>query len=257
MHLGNGAITPECAAVAFGAAAAGLGMSAVAMRRSGVTREKLVLAAALGSLVFAAQAINVPVGSGVSAHLVGGVLLAAVLGPGLGAWTMAVVLAVQALVLGDGGLIALGANVLNMALVPAGIVAVAKTLAIRGEDSLSFSRVGTGAAVAMVLAAGLIVAESAAFRPASELAGWSRFAAAMMGTHLWIGVLEGVLTAAIVVALAWITSPSEVRGAIRPRLAYVVAAILVVAALVPLSSELPDGYEAAAQSSGMSWLLGE
>jgi cobalt/nickel transport system permease protein len=257
MHLGNGAITPECAAIAYGAAAAGLATSAVAMRRSGVTREKLLLAAALGTLVFATQAINVPVWSGISAHLVGGVLLAAILGPGLGAWTMALVLAIQALVLGDGGLAALGANVLNMALVPAGIVAVAKQVAVRSEETPRLFLLGAAAALAVVIAAGLIVAETAAFRPTDELAGWSRFAAAMLGTHLWIGLLEGVLTAAIVAALAWITSPAEGRVAAGPRLAYVVAAILLIAALVPLSSELPDGYEAAAQTSGMQWLLAE
>ena len=151
MHLGNDAITPECAAIAFGAAAAGLATSAVAIRRTGITRDKLLLAAALGSLVFAVQAINVPVWSGISAHLVGGVLLAAILGPGLGAWTMAVVLAIQALVLGDGGLAALGANVLNMALVPAGMVAVAKRFATMPAESPRLSLLGAAAA-ALVLA---------------------------------------------------------------------------------------------------------
>jgi cobalt/nickel transport system permease protein len=257
MHLGNGAITPECAAIAFGAAAAGLATSAVAIRRTRLTRDKLLLAAALGTLVFAAQAINVPVWSGISAHLVGGVLLAAILGPGLGAWAMALVLAIQALALGDGGITALGANVLNMAIVPAGIVAVVQRLAVRVEESRRLPLLAASAAFAVVLAAVLIVAQTAAFRPLSELAGWLDFAARMLGTHLWIGVLEGVLTAAIVAALAWITSPEEGRVCIRPRLAYVAVAILLVAALVPLSSELPDGYEAAAQSSGMSWLLGE
>jgi cobalt/nickel transport system permease protein len=253
MHLGNDAITPECAAIALGAAAAGLATSAAAMRRAGLTRDKLLLAAAMGTLVFAAQAINVPVWSGISAHLVGGVLLAAILGPGLGAWTMAVVLASQALLLGDGGLAALGANVLNMALLPAGIVAVARRYAILPAGSPRLSILGLAAALAVVLAAGLIVVETAAFRPGSELAGWSRFAAAMLAAHLWIGLLEGVLTAALVAAFAWLSSPV----ATRPRLAYVVAAILTVAALLPLSSELPDGYEAAAQTSGMQWLLGE
>ena len=257
MHLGNDAITPECAAIAFGAAAAGLATSAVAIRRTGITRDKLLLAAALGSLVFAVQAINVPVWSGISAHLVGGVLLAAILGPGLGAWTMAVVLAIQALVLGDGGLAAFGANVLNMALVPAGMVAVAKRFATMPAESPRLSLLGAAAAVAVVLAAGLIVVETTAFRPLGELGGWSRFAAAMLGTHLWIGIFEGVLTAALVAAFALFTSPVAGRVAIRPQLAYVVAALLAIAALVPLSSELPDGYEAAAQTSGMQWLLGE
>src|SRR5947207_3302456 len=105
MHLGNGAITPECAAVAYGAAAAGLAASAKALRANRPTMEKLQLAVGLGCAIFAAQAINVPVAPGISGHLVGGVLLAWALGPALGAWTMAVVLAVQAVTLGDGGIV--------------------------------------------------------------------------------------------------------------------------------------------------------
>src|SRR5437660_81918 len=108
MHLGNGAITPECAVLTYGAAAAGLAASAAALRASRPTVAKLQLAAGLACAVFAAQAINVPVAPGFSAHLVGGVFLAWALGPALGTWTMAAVLAVQAVALGDGGIAALG-----------------------------------------------------------------------------------------------------------------------------------------------------
>src|SRR6185295_9062393 len=80
------------------------------------------LAAMLGGFVFAAQMFNVPVLPGISAHLVGGVLLTWMLGPSLGAWTMALILAIQAAALGDGGLASLGANIVNMALLPAGAV---------------------------------------------------------------------------------------------------------------------------------------
>ena len=170
---------------------------------------------------------------------------------------MAVVLALQALVLGDGGLATLGANVLNMALLPAGMVAVTKRFATMPSESPQLPLLGAAAALSVALAAGLIVVETAVFRSGNELAGWSRFAAVMLGTHLWIGALEGELTAALVAAFALFTSPVAGRVAIRARLAYVVATVLAVAALVSLSSELPDGYEAAAQTSGMHWLLGE
>src|SRR5262245_37103232 len=122
MHLGNGALTPECAALAFGAAGIGLAAAGADVARElrgcdgAASRQKLILAAGLGTLVFAAQALNVPVLPGVSAHLVGGVLLAWMLGPGRGAWTMALILGLQAAVLGDGGITALGANILNMAI---------------------------------------------------------------------------------------------------------------------------------------------
>src|SRR5207253_6220098 len=100
--------------------------------------------------VFAAQSINVPIAPGTSAHLVGGVLLAWVLGPGLGVWTMAMVLAAQALLLGDGGIASLGANVLNMAILPAGIVAVRTRLAALTERTIA-SRASLGLATGIAV----------------------------------------------------------------------------------------------------------
>lgn len=253
MHLGNGAITPECAALTYSAAAAGLVVGATALR--GVNGEKLLHAAALGCAVFAAQAINVPITGGMSAHLVGGVLLAASLGPGLGVWTMALVLTLQAVLLGDGGLSALGANILNMAVLPAGLVLAARRLPSLGA-SLEKSSLWLAAlsGLAVVLAAGLIVAEAAMFRSASELGEWSAFASRMIGYHLAIGLLEAGATFAIVsiaqspaVGRRWQASPRLVLGC--------AAALLLAAILLPISSSLPDGYEAAAQSSGMTWLL--
>src|SRR5262245_49525593 len=245
MHLGNGAITPECVVLTLGTTAAGLAASAAAMRRTGVSRDKLLMAAGLGCFVFAAQAFNVPVAAGTSAHLVGGVLLAWILGPGLGAWTMALILAAQALLLGDGGIAACGANVLNMALVPAAVVAVVK------RNHPSARAAGLAAALAVPLAAGLIVVETALFRPLAELSGWSGFAALMLGTHVWLGILEGALTMGLVAGLA---TQTESRRAWRPAL-IAAAALLIAAFVLPLSSPLPDGYEAAAQASGVSWLL--
>jgi cobalt/nickel transport system permease protein len=223
----------------------------------GLNREKLELAAGLGCLVFAAQAINVPVGPAVSAHLVGGVLLAWMLGPALGAWTMALVVAVQAIALGDGGISALGANVLNMALLPAGIVAVAQRLASLSTKSLQpLAAVGIAASMAVPLAAVLIVAEMALFRPAAELSGWTSFVATMLGTHAWIGVLEGGLTVVLVGALTPLASRVSQRPAWKPALVGIAAGLLLLAFLLPVSSALPDGYEAAAQASGMGWLIG-
>jgi len=249
MHLGNGAITPECVVLTYGAAAAGLMAGAAVVPRLNVTRPKLLLALGLGSLVFAAQAINVPVWPGISGHLVGGVLLATLLGPGLGAWTMAVVLALQAAILGDGGTSALGANILNMALWPAGLIAVG-----RGNKAGSPMTAGVLAALAVPLAAVLIVAETALFRPAAELAGWANFAALMLGTHLWIGVLEGAATGLLVAASRHLL-PLDGRSAVRPALAWIVAGLLIASALGPVSSSLPDGYQAAVQASGLERLL--
>src|SRR6476660_9620303 len=112
MHLAGGALTPQCVALTTGVAAVGLAASAAALRTARPGRNKLLLAGAIGSFVLAAQAVNVPIAPGMSAHLVGGVLLAWLVGPALGALSMAVIMSIQAVALGDGAIVSLGDNVL-------------------------------------------------------------------------------------------------------------------------------------------------
>lgn len=255
MHLGNEAVTLECALLAGGMAASGLAFAGGAARKSPISREKLLLAGALGSLVFAAQAVNVPILPGISAHLVGGVLLAWALGPALGSLTMAVVLAVQAIALGDGGLIALGANVLNMALLPAGMVSLSQRFAGGSDRTIYGCLIASCLAAASVPAAALLlVGETALFRSPAELVGWTDFAARMIASHAWIGVFEGGLTFALVLALHW---SLDLNGqyAWRLNLTWMGAAIAMAAAAVYVSSARPDGYEAAAAQSGLAHLL--
>lgn len=270
MHLGNGAITPECVAITLSAASAGLGLCAWSARREtmvtrrvsegGATTDgpSLSMAAGLGAFIFAAQAVNVPILPGVSAHLVGGVLLAWVLGPAIGGLTMALILVLQAILLGDGGTLALGANILNMGLIPAGLVAIARRAhwLTSGQTQAAPREIGLIAmlgAVAVVIAAGLIAVEVSLFRSGSELAGWTAFAQQMLSVHLLIGMAEGATTGLIVAALAWHALPAKSLS-LRPAL--VTAALAILTALaIPFSSELPDGYEHAAERSGQAnWL---
>jgi cobalt/nickel transport system permease protein len=258
MHLGNGAVTPECVAITLSAASAGLGLCGWSVRRDTTSISKLGLAAGLGAFVFAAQAVNVPILPAASGHFVGGVLLAWVLGPALGALTMALILAVQAILIGDGGTLALGANVLNMALLPAGLVALAQRarwLAQGNAEAASRELlvVSTLSALAVVLAAGLIAAEVAFFRSAGELAGWSAFAQQMLGVHLLLALGEAAATALVAGGVAQLASPGK-SPLLRP--AVLAAALAILTALaVPFSSKLPDAYEHAAQNNGQgNWL---
>src|ERR1700749_4627761 len=77
---------------------------------------RIPLMGVMGAFIFAAQMINFPVGNGTSSHLVGGALLSYTLGPAAASIVMTAILATQALVFQDGGLLALGANVFNMAM---------------------------------------------------------------------------------------------------------------------------------------------
>jgi cobalt/nickel transport system permease protein len=253
MHLGNGAITPECAAITFAAATAGLGLAAWSLRRAQARPGQFAMAGALGAAVFAAQMINVPLLPLASAHLVGGVLLAWVLGAELGALTMAVVLTLQALLLGDGGLTALGANIINMSLLPAGLTALARgRLSAAASSPVKHAALGATAALAVLGGALLVVAETAS-TGGGDL---GRFTSRMLLSHAWIGLVEGLVTVALVTALSrsLTTSGGFSRAAVGGALA---TAALLIAVALPLASSLPDGYEAAAMSAGWSHLLSE
>lgn len=250
MHLGNGALTPQCAAAAAAVAAGGLGLAFADLRRTGVPRERLLAAGALSGAIFAAQMINVPLLPFASAHLVGGVLAAWALGPSLGALSMAVVLATQALLLGDGGLMALGANIVNMALLPAGLVRLF-------ERRTSPAAIGVLAGTAVLAAALAIVAEVALFRTPEQAQGLWPFALRIVGIHAWIAVPEGLLTVGILACLGEIRSPGALRLDHGRLAACWGASAILILCLLPLASSMPDGYEQSAQSTGMEALLSD
>src|SRR5262249_19699058 len=114
MHIPDGFLsTPVWAALDVAAVpAAGW---VVRKAKSEFDESKLPLLGVMGAFVFAAQMINFPVGAATSGHLVGAALLSFTLGPAAASVVMIAILAIQALVFQDGGILALGANVINMA----------------------------------------------------------------------------------------------------------------------------------------------
>src|SRR4030066_1130135 len=119
MHMANELLSVQVAAGTLAIAPAGLTLIC-RKARSIITSDKLALMGILGAFVFAAQMVNfqLPAMPGTSGHMVGAVLLAIVLGPHLAAIVMSSVVIVQCLIFQDGGLLALGCNIINMALVP-------------------------------------------------------------------------------------------------------------------------------------------
>ena len=121
MHMADALLSPAVAVTMYAASAAAAGVSLVQLRREELaapetTKKKLPTMAVMSALVFAGQMINYTIpGTGSSGHLCGGMLLSAMLGPWAGFLSMIVILAIQALFFADGGLLALGANVWNMA----------------------------------------------------------------------------------------------------------------------------------------------
>jgi cobalt/nickel transport system permease protein len=212
MHIPDGFIDGTTSAGAGVVAAGGLG---AALRRAGqvLDERRVPLAGLVAAFVFAVQMLNFPVASGTSGHLLGGALAAVLVGPSVGAVCVSVVLLVQALLFADGGLTALGLNVLNMALVTSFVA----YLLFVGLRRLLPSRPGS-VVVASGVAAGLsVVVASVAFTVEYALGGTggasvTTVAGAMVGVHGLIGIGEGVITA-LVVSAVLSTRPDLVWGA--------------------------------------------
>ena len=188
MHLPDGLLRPAVWAPLCGLSAVAVGWAARSARRR-LAEDRVPLLGMLGAFLFAAQLVNVPVGPGTSGHLLGTVLVTALLGWSPAVLTMTAVLLVQALLLQDGGLTALGANVVNLALAPATLAAVlVHHEAPAGRRRLAV--VGLAAWVTVMLSAALVAVElwlsgQVALRPALV---------ALLVVHAPIGVLEAVLT---------------------------------------------------------------
>jgi cobalt/nickel transport system permease protein len=212
MHIPDGFIDGTTSAGAGVVAAGGLG---AALRRAGqvLDERRVPLAGLVAAFIFAVQMLNFPVATGTSGHLLGGALAAVLVGPSVGAVCVSVVLLVQALLFADGGLSALGLNVVNMALV----TSFAAYLLFVGLRRLLPARPGS-VAVASGVAAGLsVVVASVAFTVEYALGGTggasvATVAGAMVGVHALIGIGEGVITA-LVVSAVLSTRPDLVWGA--------------------------------------------
>ncbi len=202
MHIPDGFIGPGASALA-GIGAAGGFAYAVRRARTYLTDRLVPLAALTAAFVFAAQMVNFPVLPGMSGHLIGGVLAAVLIGPAAGYLVLSIVLIVQALVFADGGLSALGLNIINMA----GVAAVGGywiyRLILRASPKTNRSVVlasGFAAAISIPLAAMAFAVEFAVAGTA-ESVSLTSVLWALVGTHALIGIGEGIITAFVIGAV--------------------------------------------------------
>ncbi len=212
MHLPDGFVDLRTSA---GAGLVAAGVVAVSLHKA--ADEDLDSAAPLTGLVaafvFAAQMLNVPVAAGTSGHLLGGLLAAVLVGPWLGCLALTVVLVVQCLLFADGGLSALGLNVLNMAVIP---VFVGYGLFAAARRVLPATRVGALAATAVAAFVSVLLA-AVAFTVEYAIGGSAAASVdtvlvAVVGVHVPIGIVEAVLTTATVGAVL-ASRPDLVYGA--------------------------------------------
>jgi cobalt/nickel transport system permease protein len=240
MHIPNGFLTdPVCAASTL-ASAGVIGYGVTRLREADASRSAALMATA-GAGVFAAQMVNIPVDGGTSGHVIGAAVLAIALGPWRAMLTMAVVLAVQCFVFGDGGLWALGANALNMAVVAPLVAAAVYRFASERVSGTSGKLLGAGcAAFGSVLAASAMCAVELA---ASGTYGMAGVLTAMTGAHLVIALCEALATTALVAAGLALAAEKRVHSTRSVMIGGLALAVIVAAVLAPLASTYPDGLE--------------
>ncbi len=192
MHLPDGFLTSQVWISAWAAAIAGLGFC-VRMARSMLKDSAVPLMGVMAAFIFAAQMVNFPVLAGTSGHLLGGVLAAVLLGPAAGALVLACVLIVQCLIFQDGGLTALGANIVNMSFIGTmggyAVFVWGGSIFPRGEAGQS-ARVFLASWISVPLAA-LACSFELVLSGAARL---SVVVPAMVGIHLLIGIGEAFIT---------------------------------------------------------------
>ena len=254
MHMADALISPAVGGVMWTATAA---TGAVSIRALAWQKDerRLPLMGVMAAFIFAAQMINFSIpGTGSSGHLGGGLMLAALLGPYGGFLAMASVLAVQALFFADGGLLAYGCNVFNLAFFSC---FVAYPLIFKPIAKKSFR---TGSVAGASILAAVIGLQLGAFGVVLEtlLSGrtelpFGTFALLMQPIHLAIGIVEGLVTAAILAVvhrarpevLSSSLAEKAYRGApLRPLILGGILLALIAGGLLSwFASSLPDGLE--------------
>jgi cobalt/nickel transport system permease protein len=199
MHIPDGFINTSTAVVTWAASAGGVGYSVRRMSRE-LQEKQVPLMGVTAAFIFAAQMMNFTVAGGTSGHLLGAAIATILLGPWAGCLVLTAVLAVQALLFQDGGLIALGANIFNM-----GIVGVAVAWVVyHGLKRLLGEMTWTTFVSAFAAAWLSVVCASLAASAELCISGMSpaKVVFPAMGlVHMFIGIGEGLITTAVLAFL--------------------------------------------------------
>lgn len=261
MHMADALVTPAVAGVMYACSAAAMGYSLKKIRLE-ADPKKVPVMGVMGAFVFAAQMINFTIpGTGSSGHLCGGLLLTAILGPYAGFLTMIAVLLIQCLLFADGGILALGANVWNMAFYGCFIGgSVIWKWMMRHE--ITKKKIAAASVIGCILTLQLgafsVVLETLA-SGVTELP-FGIFAAVMQPIHLAIGLVEGLITAAVLCfvyearpELLW-SGKDEVTLDSRPGRFTYKSTVLALGAAAVVIGGLFSVY-ASADPDGLEWSM--
>ena len=254
MHMADALVIPAVAGTMYACSAAAAGVSIHKVRLEDDAK-KIPVMGVMGAFVFAAQMINFTIpGTGSSGHLCGGMMLSAVLGPWAGFLTMIGVLVIQCLFFADGGLLALGCNVWNMAFYGCfiGALLIWRPMMKGGATKKKITIASIIGCVVTLQLGALSVTIETLISGITELP-FSVFLGTMLPIHLAIGFVEGVITAVVLCfihearpELLWGVGGTAKEGKIG--LKGTIGIIAVAAALVGgilslFASAFPDGLE--------------
>jgi cobalt/nickel transport system permease protein len=249
----NELLSPVSAVVSFAAASAVLGLIC-RKAKTLISHENLAMMGLMGAFVFAGQMINVPILPGVSGHIIGAILVAILLGPYAASIVISSVVIVQCLVFQDGGIMAIGCNIINIAIVPSFVgYGIYRLFMPSGKYDFG----GARATVAVIAACEIAVVLGALLVPIeTAMAGvlevpFKTFALTMAGVHSITGLLEGAVTVSVLVYIqrlypAILTEIKTASPEIGFRKLYISMALItlvVAAGLSIFASQLPDGLE--------------
>ncbi len=246
MHTPDGFITGWVCVAAIIIALAAIAYSAWSARKW-MTKQKALLMAGLAAAVFAFQMLNFGIGNGTSGHLIGAAIAAILIAPEAAILVLASVLVIQALVYGDGGVLALGINIINMGVV-AGYAAHFVYQPLK-KRSVLFA--GFIASMASVVAASLT---ASLFLGISGTIPLAQVLPAMLITHMFIGIGEGIITGGVIMYVkaskSRLLQKKEVKNISRYVVLSTIGAMAIMSLALPFASQSPDGLEKVAINLG-------
>ena len=257
MHVPDGFINAQVS-VATGVISLGTLWAYIRNAKNLVADKLIALTGMMSALIFVLQMINFPIAAGTSGHLLGGALAVIVLGPSLGIICISIVVVIQSLLFADGGLSALGVNVLNMAIITSltGWLTITFWKKLFGDSQFTLI---SGSVIAGLLS---VVFSSIAFVMEYAIGGTvsvplGSVLIAMISTHLFIGLGEGIITALIISLLLRVRSDlvyantkKDKSNNLSTSYGIFIVLILSLTLITPYASSSPDGLESVASNFG-------
>ena len=257
MHVPDGFINAQVS-VATGVISLGTLWAYIRNAKNLVADKLIALTGMMSALIFVLQMINFPIAAGTSGHLLGGALAVIVLGPSLGIICISIVVVIQSLLFADGGLSALGVNVLNMAIITSltGWLTITFWKKLFGDSQFTLI---SGSVIAGLLS---VVFSSIAFVMEYAIGGTvsvplGSVLIAMISTHLFIGLGEGVITALIISLLlrvrsdlVYVNTKKDNSNNLSTSYGIFIVLILSLTLITPYASSSPDGLESVASNFG-------